>query len=159
DIVFDDSMVRHYVTDYERLTGSPGAMIDDGNPFMQEFFRTHPEWAYHSRIERLMPNVRMEENADAEFYANLAKRMAERGQPLCEYAAGMTPQIALAGAAFAAAGKGELPDEFLNQIVKEIVMHEVGHCLGLRHNFKASTWLPMEQICSSDGDGTANVGS
>jgi hypothetical protein len=40
----------------------------------------------------------------------------------------------------------KLPDEFLGQAIKEVVMHEVGHSLGLRHNFKASTMLPYEQI-------------
>lgn len=29
-------------------------------------------------------------------------------------------------------------------------MHEVGHTLGLRHNFKASSWLPMEKINSDE---------
>ena len=27
------------------------------------------------------------------------------------------------------------------QGMKEVTMHEVGHTLGLRHNFKASTYL------------------
>ena len=34
-----------------------------------------------------------------------------------------------------------LPEELLGQAIKEVVMHEVGHSLGLRHNFKASTCL------------------
>src|SRR5205814_10038285 len=106
DIVFDDSMVRHYVTDYERLTGSPASFVDNSSPVMKEFFRAHPEWCFQNRLEKLMPNVQLAEDPDAELDANLAKRMADRGQPMCEYAAGMAPQIALAGAAFAAAGKG-----------------------------------------------------
>jgi hypothetical protein len=40
----------------------------------------------------------------------------------------------------------KLPDEFLGQAIKEVVMHEVGHSLGLRHNFKASIMLKPEQI-------------
>ncbi len=39
-----------------------------------------------------------------------------------------------------------LPEELLGQAIKEIVMHEVGHSLGLRHNFKASTMLSLEEI-------------
>jgi Met-zincin/Domain of unknown function (DUF5117) len=42
--------------------------------------------------------------------------------------------------------KTELPEEFLGQAIKEIVMHEVGHSLGLRHNFKASTMLTADQL-------------
>jgi hypothetical protein len=40
----------------------------------------------------------------------------------------------------------KLPEEFLGQAIKEVVMHEVGHSLGLRHNFKASTMLRPDQI-------------
>ena len=42
--------------------------------------------------------------------------------------------------------KDELPREFLGQAIKHIVMHEVGHSLGLRHNFKASTMLDADQL-------------
>ena len=42
--------------------------------------------------------------------------------------------------------KDELPEEFLGQAIKSIVMHEVGHSLGLRHNFKASTMLTSDQL-------------
>jgi hypothetical protein len=39
-----------------------------------------------------------------------------------------------------------VPEEFLGQAIKEVVMHEVGHSLGLRHNFKASIMLRPDQI-------------
>ncbi len=42
--------------------------------------------------------------------------------------------------------KNQLPEEFIGQAIKEIVMHEVGHSLGLRHNFKASTMLTADQL-------------
>jgi hypothetical protein len=41
---------------------------------------------------------------------------------------------------------GVLPEELIGQAVKEVVMHEVGHTLGLRHNFKASTMLRNEDL-------------
>jgi hypothetical protein len=40
----------------------------------------------------------------------------------------------------------ELPRDFVGQAIKHIVMHEVGHSLGLRHNFKASTMLNNDQL-------------
>ncbi len=40
----------------------------------------------------------------------------------------------------------KLPEEFLGQAIKEVVMHEVGHSLGLRHNFRASGMLRLDQI-------------
>lgn len=37
-------------------------------------------------------------------------------------------------------------EELINQAIKETVMHEVGHTLGLRHNFKGSTMLQNSQL-------------
>src|SRR5262249_48500225 len=42
--------------------------------------------------------------------------------------------------------KDKLLDELITQAVKHITMHEVGHTLGLRHNFKGSTMLPANQL-------------
>ena len=86
----------------------------------------------------------------------------------CQFQTGFQPEFGLAAIALADAGpryrrrptrkedkdkagqeaepKDELPEEFLGQMIKEVVMHEVGHSLGLRHNFKASTMLTADQI-------------
>ena len=37
-------------------------------------------------------------------------------------------------------------DAFVQASLKAVVMHEVGHTLGLRHNFRASTVYPLAQI-------------
>ncbi|MCO4781333.1 MAG: zinc-dependent metalloprotease [Candidatus Cloacimonetes bacterium] len=37
-------------------------------------------------------------------------------------------------------------DEFIGGYIKDVVMHEVGHTLGLRHNFKASSVVPYAKI-------------
>ena len=37
-------------------------------------------------------------------------------------------------------------DAFVNASLKAVVMHEVGHVLGLRHNFRASTVYPLARI-------------
>ncbi|MDR0704832.1 MAG: zinc-dependent metalloprotease, partial [Planctomycetaceae bacterium] len=37
-------------------------------------------------------------------------------------------------------------DRFVLESLKDIVMHEIGHTLGLRHNFKASSWLTLDEI-------------
>lgn len=44
----------------------------------------------------------------------------------------------------------KLPEELIGQAIKEVVMHEVGHSLGLRHNFKASAMLSYEQLNDPD---------
>ena len=39
-----------------------------------------------------------------------------------------------------------VPDEFLGPYVTRLIMHEVGHTLGLRHNFRSSTATPHEKL-------------
>lgn len=41
--------------------------------------------------------------------------------------------------------KNELTKKYVNEYIQELVAHEVGHCLGLRHNFKASTCFTRAQ--------------
>lgn len=73
---------------------------------------------------------------------------ARRG--LCQCGAHMRYELGMAAMTLAAKGEVKLgekvPDELIQQAVKEVTMHEVGHTLGLRHNFKASTMLKNEQL-------------
>ena len=43
-------------------------------------------------------------------------------------------------------GGDKVPEELIGQAIKFVVMHEVGHTLGLRHNFKASTMLANDKL-------------
>ncbi len=52
-----------------------------------------------------------------------------------------------------------LPDWFVGPLLKDLIMHEVGHTIGLRHNFKASTIHDLSQINSEAMIGKPNVGS
>ncbi|RYG48679.1 DUF5117 domain-containing protein [bacterium] len=45
-----------------------------------------------------------------------------------------------------APGLGLSKEEISKQYVREVVAHEFGHCLGLRHNFAASTELTVKQL-------------
>ena len=47
---------------------------------------------------------------------------------------------------------GELPEEFLGEALKALTMHEVGHTLGLRHNFKASTIFSLDDLNKKNGE-------
>jgi hypothetical protein len=43
-----------------------------------------------------------------------------------------------------------IPEWFVGPLLSELVCHEVGHTLGLRHNFKASSIYTLEQINSPE---------
>ncbi len=43
-----------------------------------------------------------------------------------------------------------MPESFIGPLLADLVAHEVGHTLGLRHNFKASSVLTLEEINSPD---------
>ena len=43
-----------------------------------------------------------------------------------------------------------VPDDYVMQALKWVTMHEVGHTLGLRHNFRASSDTKLDQLYSSD---------
>jgi Met-zincin/Domain of unknown function (DUF5117) len=69
----------------------------------------------------------------------------------CQLARGMSMQMAFGSAAVAAAEidpklRGEQLEKFIVQGLREVTMHEVGHTLGLRHNFKASKWLTLKDM-------------
>jgi hypothetical protein len=81
----------------------------------------------------------------------LSKRIARNQRQSCQYNLGMRRDLALAAMVLAdeekpGDGPAALSDEFIGQGIKETVMHEVGHSLGLRHNFKASTMLSGDQL-------------
>ncbi|MEC8319896.1 MAG: zinc-dependent metalloprotease [Planctomycetota bacterium] len=46
-----------------------------------------------------------------------------------------------------------VPEEFIGPLLKEVIMHEVGHTLGLRHNFKGSQLVSYEEMNSEGFDG------
>jgi hypothetical protein len=68
----------------------------------------------------------------------------------CRFGEGLERQGALARALLAArrvtpAGTGA-PREFIGQALKALVMHEVGHTLGLRHNFRGSAGVTLDEL-------------
>ena len=48
-----------------------------------------------------------------------------------------------------------VPEEFIGPLLKEVIMHEIGHTIGLRHNFKGSALLTYDEMNDEDFDGGA----
>ena len=80
------------------------------------------------------------------------KQLARHGVYPCEAYVGLgaSKEFAYLQAQFLRDLKGEKflawKEEFVGAYIKNLVMHEVGHTLGLRHNFKASAAISFENL-------------
>jgi hypothetical protein len=172
DVIFDASWIRAWKTEYAFLIHNPGATaqgeealqpvvpLDVGeviSPILaakQGFglslplpLRAAPWMAGRhdgAGVPELVPSQW------SPLQRALSRRMSPARFSSCQYISSKHFELSLAAMALAAAGgtnaaEAKLPEDFLGQLIKEVVMHEVGHSLGLRHNFKSSTMLSLEQ--------------
>ena len=83
------------------------------------------------------------------------------GVELPGFAQGLREQGVLAAAAMADRGElasdGEVPDAYIQQFVKWVTMHEVGHTLGLQHNFRSSAATPLARLHDQGWTGSNGV--
>jgi hypothetical protein len=132
-----------FVSDWVRaLEGIAKAQVSDG--------QAPVEWAN--------PYADFEpDNKYVEWYRQINPQMA---QQMCDFGATMTSQLELLGLTMLADGVvdeyGNIPLEYLGAAIQELTMHEVGHTLGLRHNFKASSAIPNDHL--HDVEFTQSVG-
>ena len=160
DIVFDESMVRYYRQDYVRTVGIPQGLeiLASGNrrAFLKLFASQVPEMESRSREMELLYEQYQQLAREQPEHALASRFPMQPGwmnsrQPCncCMMGPGIQRQLTMLSSILAirgAAPGGKVPEEYVGQAIKEVVMHEVGHTLGLRHNFKASTMLTLEQI-------------
>jgi hypothetical protein len=68
----------------------------------------------------------------------------------CNYSLEALEQVAFGLEVMAARGmidpNGPDAERFITDSLKDVVMHEVGHALGLRHNFKASAGVKLDKL-------------
>ena len=136
DIIFDADFLTYWKQEFETFTPEKIAAMTGGALDLETYKQEQAEHPYF-----------------------LSHMMA------CRKNDGMAYQFAL-GHAFAMAAadpkvSAELQEKMIMQGLKEVTMHEVGHTLGLRHNFKASTWRSLEDINNPektrDGGSVASV--
>jgi hypothetical protein len=92
------------------------------------------------------PDSAMLSGADPSLYCRLGEGLSRQG----------TVARALLAAQGAIPEGGAAPREYIGQALKALVMHEVGHTLGLRHNFRGSAGITAAQL--SDRSHTARNG-
>jgi hypothetical protein len=147
DIIFDASMVRYWKQEHQAYRTGMGMMEEPASPIQairlgwglldpRLFHRSDPQgW---------------EDPRQATQVGNPRARLNAIRQGICQCGSHMKYELGLAAMALAErsiTNPGEkVPEELIGQAIKHVTMHEVGHTLGLRHNFKASTMLKNEQL-------------
>ena len=174
DVIFDASFIRYWKQSYALLVGtstapsgdlkaSPLAMGEVISPILASkmgygnpaSFGLPGGSGLKGDANRLAPEAIPSEIGGLQWA--LGRSRVDSARAGCQFHAGISRDFSLAAIAFAdvpksdkdaqpAPPKDELPREFVGQAIKHIVMHEVGHSLGLRHNFKASTMLTADQL-------------
>jgi hypothetical protein len=183
DIIFDDAMLRDFLEEYGRLIEK--GPVRELHPSLKRFLAENPQrhplrrWlpratvtvadgavADHEPREEFEPP--QDRGVDLPEDAHLPRAALRTGY--CDFGHGLRHQVnyglvvmqLMGEEILKAAGPekgGEWPEEFVGQVLKEVVMHEVGHTLGLRHNFKASSWLPVEEINRAENPPESITGS
>ena len=120
DILISTEFLNGWASEYEHFN-TPEAM--------EQYYREHL---------RFMSN-------------DMGRRFAER---TCMMESGMMHQLGLQADALAAMGVIEvgkpLPEKFLSEALMELLLHEIGHTLGLRHNMKGSSAIPYDKLNDKD---------
>lgn len=143
DIVVDEGWVRAFLSQFD--TYGPTSMGVADGPGLELLMQRYPDFV----PELLRPQQR------TPAFPHLSTPVRENAPTWrdhracgsqCQYAEGMIEQIALAHFWMVATGTGKkVPERLIGEALKEVVAHEVGHTLGLRHNFKGSAWLTLEE--------------
>ena len=126
DIIFDADFLAYWKQEFETLTPQSIAAMTGGAVEM-EHRHAHP-------------------SEPAPFGLD-----AHRGMGIpCFLNRGMAHQLAFGMSAMIARADSkqlaELQEKMIMQALKEVTMHEVGHTLGLRHNFKGSTYRNLKEL-------------
>jgi hypothetical protein len=183
DIIFDDAMLKNYALQYRAMIAAYG--LDGLDAKTIAWLRENPQWD-PMRIGDTPDPLREEVMNDPELtdeqkaillgdpvpspQTRLMSRVVQQNLH-CSCAMGCALQMQTAELAMRLMGDSLLagdekpegpkmdgvPEEYLGTILKYITAHEVGHTLGLRHNFKASSWLSIDDYVANRGK--AAVGS
>jgi hypothetical protein len=148
DILFDASMIRYWKQEYQAWRPSANGGLEEPASTIQAIQRG---WGLIDP-RRPIPGLAYGWNDRPVDLAQVGRqnRLWAIQQGVCQCASNMKYELGLAALVQAAKGDikpgDKIPEELIGQAIKHVVMHEVGHTLGLRHNFKASAMLPNDKL-------------
>jgi len=117
DVIFDADFLQFWKQEYENFTPEAVARMTNGALDLR---------SYEEQIKS-QPHM--------------------HGASICEFHHGLARELAFGSHVMATRTTNPADREKLVlQGLKEVTMHEIGHTLGLRHNFKASTMLTLEEM-------------
>jgi hypothetical protein len=135
DIIFDADFLQYWKQEYETFTPESVALLTGGSICLDE---------YREQMRRTPAHLR-----DSQ-----AARCA------CNLHGGMARELALGAAVLASRKRSEAEmHKLIVQGMKEVAMHEVGHTLGLAHNFKASTLYSLAEVNDTSKTATTGIGA
>jgi hypothetical protein len=181
DVVLTDGWIRAFWYQYNELL--PETAMEGMSPETLLWLESRPNWDPRLRLatpeqrseilrQRAQRAARGEPViTDVAMLSDEAQRLAGivgRDDALCLASQGKARDMALMGMhleminALQDEGEDEeqegdildgIPEWFVGPMLADLVAHEVGHTLGLRHNFKASSAYTLDQINSEEWKG------
>src|SRR5581483_971688 len=141
DIIFDADWIRYWKQE-RQIFQRNGTALEAVSPIQSLRMGWNLD---HAMLHRQLnqggwydpPKGKDEAAEDPALLRDLRLRAIRQG--VCQCGSHMKHELGMAAMAWAAENQIKLgervPDELIQQAIKEVVMHEVGHTLGLRHNF------------------------
>lgn len=140
DVLISQSFMQGWIWNYERL-GNPGAAAESG---------AEP-------ISELASMIAARGALDRQALSLDPWQLAH----MCFAEVGKSHQLGFQHAALLGLGvldrDGEVPEQYIGDAIIDLVLHEVGHVLGLRHNFKSSSGTPSERLHDTSFTGRNGV--
>lgn len=122
DIIFDADFLQFWKKEYETFTPASIAALTGGPLTIAEY---------------------RQQQASQPAYLHAG----HHGNCACNLLSGMSRELALGATVSATRTRSSADlDKLIMQALKDVAMHEVGHTLGLRHNFKASTLYSLDEV-------------